>query len=602
MRRQTVALFVVLAAACILVGCKKSGGPGGATGAAANVKLDEVYKTEAVVGFLAVPSLSTTFANAEKLAALAGPVPPGALQAMVVQGLLTLGLKDTSVVDLSAPAALVLLDPKQYPVPIVFAATTRGEDQVLKALQPAWKHQGVKEGVHELVREHVDTYGVFAGGAEKPPTVKETMYMAFSGHSILCAPTTEGLQAGRPALEALLGVRGKDLVGGLDISRLRKIFSAEIEMARQEVQEEIARDMEHSGQQVTPQTVAVMQRMLDFFFSLYLQIDRLEASAALDEKAVHIETAVLPAKDSAFSRLLGEQKKTPLKLLGALPPEHPIAVGINLQWESLKPALEEFTNEIFDLFIGKKLPPETMELFKQMWQQMGDEVVFSEAIGGGISLVEIIAVKDEKKAREIFRKAFQLVSDLLKDWKMEGLGFSFEGPLPSDLSEAPTDLFHFKFKFGEDDSPKARAMAEAMKTIYGGDSLKMAMAFSQGTMILTMSPDPEKLMRETLKRMKDGSGGLSSSASFRSAAGPYLEKSGGFMYMSIAQIMTESVRAAMASRGAGAEMPAAKTPLSGIFLGGYCDAGRLNLVLRLPAEHLKETGEALRGLMSPGMH
>jgi hypothetical protein len=583
-----LALFFVLSA------CQRKTEPP----APAGLDTQKILASDNILGFAALANPAATLSNLEKLAALFGPVPPGMLQGFVIQGLLSLGFKDTSVVDLTGPAAAIFLDPKKFSQPLALIVSVKGEDEVLKALQPAWKHQGVKEKVHQLSREQVDNYGVFAGGEQKKVT--QNMYLAFSGKQAIAAPAAEVVTQVLPLAGMFSRAGGSDLKGALSLVRLRQLYAQEIELARQQMNVELERDILTSNPAGSPALLRVTQKMAGWMFSLFEQIDQAEFSLTANEKLAAITCDLQPAAGSTFARLLAAQKKTPLKLLSALPENHPLVVAMNLQWDEFKPALEEFTREIMEAMLKTKSSEEFTGLMKEIWQVLGDEIVMSEQIGGGLEVVEAFSVKDEKRARELFNKAFALLGKYLKDMDFGQMGFELTAPQPAGkIGEAEVEMFEMKFSIKGDD-PQSQAMARAMKAVYGGDSLKMAMALSRGALFFALSPEPVKLLEKSLQSAASARGGFAGSAALQSAAGEFIEKSGGFMFLSVSSFMRQSAQMAMA--GQGGKSAVAVTPsTSGLYFGACGENGKLQLVFRAPAEHLKEIGEALKGLMGGAM-
>ncbi|MBW1809181.1 MAG: hypothetical protein JRJ87_13385, partial [Deltaproteobacteria bacterium] len=181
-----------------------------------------------VMGYLVFTSPANTFSSMEKLAGLVGPIPPGALTGMTIQGLLKLGLKDTSVIDLKNPAGLVVLNPKKHKVPVVMAVSVTSKDKLLSTIAPTWKKKAEKDGVYEMVSEQLDTYAVFEGGSKAPPKTSRSMFISFSGKTLFAAVQPEALKTGAPLLEKYLKNQTADVSGLVCADHLRKAFAAEL--------------------------------------------------------------------------------------------------------------------------------------------------------------------------------------------------------------------------------------------------------------------------------------------------------------------------------------------------------------------------------------
>jgi hypothetical protein len=144
------------------------------------------------------------------------------------------------------------------------------------------------------------------------------------------------------------------------------------------------------------------------------------------------------------------------------------------------------------------------------------------------------------------------------------------------------------------------AQAAMMKQMYG-DKFTMVFAVFDKRFALTAGKQGLQDMKDLIDRVLSKGKGLAEAAPFLAAAGPFAKTSGGFMYLSLAKMITAGLQNSYATMGVKnpevQKLPPAK---SGLFMDFACQPDRFTLTLRLPAEHLKETGEAVRAMMSMG--
>jgi hypothetical protein len=590
----SVTLMLTLSIACSK---KKEEGTAGPRAIRDAALPESIELPDQAIGVAIFAEPARVFADLEKLAALVGPVPPGALTAAVYQGLLQVGLKDTSVVDLNGPAGLLILDPKQHKAPVVMACTVKSKQSLIESSKPTWNRKGEQDDVIELTRDVVDTYGVYKGGAQAPPKITQSIFLKFSDHTLIVANDREAMKIGAPILGKLL-TSGHGVFGTLRIDHLRKIFATELAGLPAMLKRQLAagRSMQQFPDPEKMQWF--MGWMVDKMIALLDQTREVTFAADCDKNGASVEMGIKPEDGSFFAKLLAAQKHSPLKLIDALPEDHFMVMGVNVQWDLFKPDLIDFTKEIFKVFFEKELSAELIAVFQQMWQVLGDEIAFSENLGAtGLSAVEFFTVKDEAKAREVFEKSFALVAKLLGNkGDVMGIKFSLEGP--SDAGEHDgVKLQSFKMSF--DTSGLDAIRAKAIKNVYGGD-FKMALAVFDKKAGLAIGQKAVADLSAAIDRSRGKGKGFSASPAFINAAGPRASDSGGFVFMS----MSRAIVAGIESTYAALDKPAPKLNLppskSGLFIDFSSKPTKLNVNLRMPAEHLQEMGQAIKQLTSLG--
>ncbi len=553
--------------------------------AAHNAALPEsIELPEQAAGVAIFAEPARVFADMEKLAALVGPVPPGALTAAVLQGLLQVGLKDTSVVDLNGPAGLLVLDPKLHKAPVVIACTVKNRQALLESTKPTWNKKGEQDGVVELTREVVDK-------------ITQSIFLKFGDHTLIVANDREAMKIGAPILGKLLA-SGHGVFGTLRLDHLRKIFAAEIAGLPARLKQQLAGGRSMQAFPDPQKMQWFIGWMVDKTFAFFEQTREVTFAADCDKTGATIEMGIKPEDGSFFAKLLAAQKHSALKLVDALPDDHFMVMGMNVQWDLFKPDLIDFTKEIFKVFFEKELSAELIAVFGQMWQILGEEIAFSENLGAnGLSVVELFTVKDEAKAREVFEKSFALVAKFMGDKsEVMGIKFSLEGP--SDAGEhAGVKLQTYKMSF--DTSGMEALKAKAIKNIYGGD-FKMALAVFDKKAALAIGQKAVEDLSAAIDRARGKGKGFNVSPAFINAAGSHASESGGFVFMS----MSRAIVAGIETTYAALDKPAPKLDLppskSGLFINFSSKPKKLTATLRMPADHLTEMGQAIKQLTSLG--
>jgi hypothetical protein len=599
MARLCKGWILLLVATMLVGGCKKKEEKGLEAAAPLALPSGEGLPEE-IMGYFLVGNLSELVSQMEKLGSKVGPVPPGTVHAMIIQGLLKLGFKNTSVIDLKGPAGILILNPKTYPVPVVAAYSTAGRDQVIEALKPVWRMKAETNGALEMTREEVDTYEVFKGGSQPGTKVAMSLFLKFEGKTMFAAKNTEALKAGMPHLKKIMAsaTPQKGALGILMVNHMRKAYQVELATIPESIKQQVTADPSFA-QAGDPKLLKwLVGWVIDKTVAFANQTKEIAFTADFEEEGAVFQVGLAAEKDSFFQKLLASQKRSgkPIKLLGALPEGHFLAMGINVQWHMLKDDLPAFTAEVMKVMMGTEPSKEYIDAISQMFDVMGDEVAVSEDISAdGISVVELIEVKDEAKAREVFAKVMKLTTEMFKQGKqgIMGMQFGFEGPKAlGDYQGVKLEAIDMTW----DLSSMPPAQAQAMKMFYG-DKLRMVMTVFGGNLALTMGKQSEADMRALIDRMKDKGQGLCASKAYKNAAGNLDQGAGGVMYISIARMITAAAASTFAAMGQKAPPIQLPSPASGIFLRFASTPERLTTTLRLPTQHLVELGAAIKGMM-----
>ncbi len=544
--------------------------------------------------------------TAETLAGKAAPVPAGTLSMGISAALLELGLKDTSVIDLTGPAGLLMLDPTKYEIPTVVAITTKGEKAVLESAKPTWKHKGAKDGIHELTRGVLDTYAVFKGGQDAArQTVDQSLFVRFEGTITLIAPERGALADGGSLLLERLkaGATASGVTGALHVDNLRKVFGEQLaampQMLKQKLKSEIL-----AQQQPGMPNAATMEWLLgwaiDKVIAFIEQTGQVGLAVGLESEGAVFHVVFQPEKDSFFAKILAAQKPAALRLVGGLPAGSPLAIGMNVQWEPIKQDLIEFATEIFSRVTSKEPSDELKALMKEWFEVTGDEVAVAMEFddSGAMRLVEMFEVTDEARARKAMNEMMKLTGEMYKDGGIYGLRATVEEPKKLDPYDG-VELEEMSIKMDLSSLPPMQA--KIIRKTYGGDEMRWVSAVFDKTFALAIGPNAEADIKATIGRMRKKTGALTSSAMFSNAAGGLDKGAGAFMFMSISQFVATSIKSTLAMTGAKAPEMKLPEPRSGMFLRIKSENGRLIHTLRLPAAHLEEMGAVFKAISQASM-
>ncbi len=558
---------------------------------------------EGVLGWAMAGDLRGLVKRAEAMAAHAGPVPEGVVGAQLQAGLAALGLKDTSVVDLGAPMAAALLDPKRFPqAPWALAVVTRGQPAVLASLAPVWTQAGTAEGgVLELTRELTDAAAVFQGGAAGPAKSKLSLFLRFRGPLCALAMSREALLLAAPALEARLdaGAPADGLVGGVRLDQVRRVFAQELGMAPAMAKAQLEAGMQAQAAAAPfgdpKRAAAVVGMMVDKAFSGLGQLREVGFALSATPEAGVLNLALGPEEGSFFHTLLAAQRPPALEpLLGLLPRDAFLAAAMDVQWKPFQDDLLAFGEAMLQVLYPTAMPPEVMADMKAMMDLIGEQLVLAEVLdpAGGMQVVEAFAVREEARFLEVLGRLMRAMGPYLSEaGAAGGLRMSLEGP--RDLGKAGEAAL-VGYDFVLDLAALPEPQAAAFRHIYGGDRMRLALAAKGGVAYLAMGPEPEKQLAGLLDRAQ--AGGLIASPAFKSAAGGLDQNAGAWFYLSLTRMLAWTMHQTQAMLGREAAPEALPPARSGMFYRLGQERGRLTVALRLPAEHLKELGEAFRGL------
>lgn len=554
-----------------------------------------------VMGWVAAGNPAGLMRRIEKLASRVTPVPAGALSAMVHARLQRAGLKDTRVVDLEAPAGLVLLDPNKHRPPLVAAVHTRGRQKVLAALAPVCRPGEAAGPVLELVCETIDEERVFERGGGDEARQVSSVFVRFEDGVMFVAPAREALQAGHGVLSSRLtkNLPAAGLAGALRVDALRSVYREELAG----LPSLLGRAMEQDPALAAGQDLERMRWMMEWMankaIALVEQTRGVQLALAVDDQAAVARIGVVPEKDSFFQEFLGVQKKAPLGLAKALPADHFLAMAFNLQWKPFQDELVSFSREIMHALLGMELTEEYVELMKQMLEVMGDEMAMSENLSeDGLVVYELIGVEDQDRAQKVIDRLMAMTPALVEQagGGMMGIKVRYQGP--DKLGEhdgVALQVIDMIFDTGE----MPAGQAAAMNNLYGGDRMRMAYALFDKRFGMVLGKDAGKGLSDLIDRARGkGAGkGLVVSEAFRAAAGGLERDAGCYVFISLSGMVEAGLRSTYATMGRKPPPTGKAAPRSGLFMAFSSTPRRMTTTLRLPADHLEELGLAIKTMM-----
>jgi len=530
----------------------------------------------------------------EDLAKQTAMVPPGALLAKLNQGLLSMGLKDPRAVELYRPAGMVVLNPRKFKVPMVMALSVKSEQAMLDSLKPVWTHKGAKEGIHEFIRHGVNTYDVFKGGAKASSAQEpESMFLRFSKRVVFLSVERPALLLGGPLLEAQLsaGVPADGLQMALFVDKTRRAYGMELAalplLAKRHFESEILQQTQAGN---AKGSLWMIGWMIDKAAALVQQTSHLAAAVDLRKSEARLMLALEPEPDSVISHFLKAQTKQRLRLDRGLPPEGFLALAFNVQWDSVKKDMVSFAGEARKQFAGEEADEAFLELARQMIEVLGDEMAIIEDIDpkNGLTMVQLMSVRDEVQAKAVFAEAMLLGGKLLVEMDPQvSMGARLEGPTPLAAHDG-VELTRYAVRFATDSLPPAQA--QVIKQMYGGDRISFVLGFVDKTLVLAMGANAQAQAQAAIDRLRGKQPGLDQSQRMRLAAGDMGAGASGYVLLSVAESITSSVRSTLIAMGPKAPKLNLPESKSAFFMRMDTKEGRLQTALRLPAQHLWEIG------------
>ncbi len=539
-----------------------------------------------VMGLLVIKTPAATFAQMEKLSGLVGPVPPGALNGLVFQGLLQLGFKDTSVVDLQEPAGLLLANPKNFPMPVLLALSVSSKEKLLAAMQPAWQLKDPTDGVHQLSQ----------------PTRNLSVYLKFSGKTVFAAMDAKLLEIGMPVLAKSLSAGNANLQASLRVDHLRRVYQAELTAMPQMLKQQAKRGMNQGVIKPGQKKIIdwVLDLSIDKMFAFVEQTQEVNISANINADVAQFQMGLRPEQDSFFAKFLAAQKHQPLKLAALMPSDHFLVMGVNVQWDLVKQDFLDLTDEMMKILLDdsnesemKATIKEFIPLLKEFYAILGDEIAVAENISDqGIELIEAFAITDEKRAREIFTKMFEKSLALLEKVG-DVIGMKF-GPGGMKEIGQHRGISILSFSFSPEMPSLDPAQAKMFKFMYG-EQMKMYLAFFDKQAVLTMGKNGEQLIKDAIDRARGKGQPFTVGQAYAGAAGPLAKDTGGFLFMSISQMMQLGITMGAAVTGKD-NSPTLPKSESGLFWGFRSTPEQVVTTLRMPAAHLREIGQGVKAI------
>jgi hypothetical protein len=554
--------------------------------------IEPVSLPEDIFGLAYCDNPTAFVADIEKVLSATGMVMPGMFGMQLNRLLLEIGLSKIQTVDLSRPVAILLLNPKEFADPVVLRLSLSGKDDFLSALSPAWKKGEEKEGVVEMNSGAVDTYAVFKGtGAEgEVPHKQEKLYVRVSDGQAWIGASRAAVVNGAKASFSL-PLKGRGLVLHARLDRLRRLFSQEIRSSAEEIRRTMTGLLQDSGLG-SPAVLFLYGWMIDKMVSTFEQIREAQVVLGANDGALFLRAGLWCEPDSFFSRMLAAQKRdSAQRLYTLLPAEGFLAMGMNVQWDILKADMAEFSDQILSALFGKTAGAEWTAVIKDMLDAIGDEIAAVEDISPtGFALDELVSIKDEAKAKAAVAKMLKLLANASPQMQLPGL--KYQVSLSNETIEHQGVALS-GFEFAIDNSGMAPGEAEVFRRLYG-ERMRFVYGFFDGMMLMSMGKDPVARAKAMIDRARRKDAGIASAPYFQAAAGGMDRRSGAFLFMSISG-MLDNTMSLVAPAPSGREKAPAKMQ-SGMFWAFDSTPARLTMTVRLPADHLKEIGNALRAV------
>ncbi len=603
MHRRVFLLIAAVAVSGIFTGCKKQdAGTKPAKEEISSQRIDTLRLPDPLAGALLASNPIELMAQAEKLGAKTAPVPAGSLNMALVMGLQQLGMKDTRAINLQAPIGILLLgNDKQHG--LIGSIGIQSQEKLLESLSPVWKSKSAENSIHELVREEVDTYDVFKGGKNKPGKKSFSLFARFASDRIFVSTDRQALEQHHATLANMLSTHtpANGLIGLVMLNHLRAQYKQQLDALPILVDQFMTKDT--SFAKAIP-NLEKMSWLISWLgkkcHAAIQQIERISFGLTINDQAAELSFGFHAENNSFFKKLLSSQQDRKLNLAHTLPPDHFMASGLDIQWDLIKDDLLSFTQELFQKSFGITLSDDLSAAFSEMIQSMGDEFAFSENITSeGISLVEVIALKDGPRYEKAFEKSMPLVMELLKQMDV---GVKAE--------EADQEIFK---TIAEHDGVRLKALnwkldltsmpalqAQMMKKMYG-EKIQMVYAVFDQRLALAIGKHSETEMKALIDRTRKKTQGIYDSKPFQHAAGNWLDtKNSGFVFVSLSKMIEMGMQAALGASGQTKDDNTSQTLKSGLFITTKSKPDVLRITHRVPAAHLEEIGALIRKMTSAG--
>jgi hypothetical protein len=557
---------------------------------AKEVKKTEVTQVELgdqALGYLVAPNLDKLFSAIDKYSA---KIAPFNTKMLLTLSLTQLGMNDISQINFGSASGLLLLNPKEYPQPVIVAVGIQDQKKTIKSLKSVLKEVGQENGIYQFSQEKIDTDSVFAGGADKTPTISTSIYAKFIDKTLYLALDKKALSAKigllKNALSSFTATNAAKFVFNVDY--LMKTSGQDVEQALDLMKLEMEKGLVATSSQ-TESTKWFVSWYIDKIKNSLEQILQASLTISFEELTAQLKLELTPKKESFFAKFLASQKHQPLTLIKALPENSFMAAGLNIQYDLIKDDILALASDALDKFLGQKLSAEIKPYMNEAIDVMGEEVAFSQDISqDGMTIVEIFTVKDSLRAQEIYKKLAEQFIDIMSKSDNEAGKLPFTMTKPKTL-EKYRNVQIDSFEFSYDMQNMSELEAKAIKSFYGDKTTILSAAFSQ-RYVIVMGNNALAIIKEVIDRILDNKPGLTESTSFSNAAGEYKTKTGGFLYLSLTNFIKMAMQLSFA--GAGPEIRFSPSK-SGIFLNGKSSADELTITIRVPADHIYEVKEAI---------
>jgi len=500
---------------------------------------------DAVLGWVAAGDPRNLLQNLGALVFknLVGPVrgQPLDLEALLSKLLAEIGLNDPRVLDLHAPLALVLLDPRRFPTfPVALALVTAGKQPVVEALRPAWRTGAEVDGITELRRTFQRSAS--EGGGHGGGSVEIPVYLHFEGPVAMFAFSRESLLAAKSVLLEVLANRAPvdGIAMGFRTDRLRA-----------DIQEALALNramLEQTAVAGSSRSLLPIQ-FLSGAFSVLQQSREVGLAISVKPESGRVYLGLLPEQGSFFHRLLAAQNSSARGSLGRLlPADMPISASLDIQWGLLKEDLLALGPKIAKLDRRHEMPDSLGGHLRELVDLVGERFAFAEDIDltsglGGLRVLALLAVRDSTRFREVM---IALIADA-RSMEAGGSRSGIEGP--KDLGQRHgVSITGLDLVFGGGKS--AAEVLPDLQKILGGDRMRLAFAAWEGVAAIAFGNTAQAEIEGLLDRaFRKEIGGLVDSAEFQSVSAGLADNADGWLFVAPMRIIRSGFGLTMAAQG-----------------------------------------------------
>jgi hypothetical protein len=404
-------------------------------------------------------------------------------------------------IDLTRPITALVANPKKYMAsdnapPAALVCTAREAQALFRGF-----------GTAGTAEEGVTAYTA--------PSGKE-MYGAVAGQEVLIASSRELAAAvlkAAPSPGGLPKVRG-DIQARVPVADLLKLYAEEIQASKEKMFQAIQEEAPQQQQELTPEAMTAMLGMyFEWLDGVGRQIGEVGLGLEMDGGELVVHQRVEPVAGSRFEAMLKAQVPPAPVLLGGLPEDAPIRVGVSLR----------FSQELLDAYLAMfdvlkalsaslkeqatpvpmpnldEMRPKVEAILKAMGPRIAGAVLASEPGKPALRLAYLFDHQNPEQFGQLTEEFSKLwMGGISELYKRIGMPMEMRfGPLSDP--EAPAGTYEMYFSMPN----LPQDQAEAFKRLYGDTALRVLFAPAGKQLVAVFGPDGVAMLKEWITRFSE---------------------------------------------------------------------------------------------------